>query len=171
MHYNPIYFSCGHKGSALIEGEPVMDVENVRYLFETQIICPACLDAEQMIIPAGSGDIVAKVYFPLLHRGVEHLSIGVDELAKGNDKEIHLSNAMALVVKLYQSTAKKAEEVRYSCIHWEYEDQLPESITTPSSFMGCQRMSRVILGVRMYPYRNQGGNKHYLTMNLNGEIE
>ena len=61
------------------------------------------------------------------------------------------------------------EEVREYCpkcnilIHWEYEDQLPEM--TDEQFNAIYKFSKIISGVRMYPYFNWEGERHYLGSN------
>lgn len=46
-------------------------------------------------------------------------------------------------------------------IYWQYEDELPE--VTESQFHMMFALSRVVDGVRMYPYtKDSAGNKSYL---------
>ena len=51
---------------------------------------------------------------------------------------------------------ENSKAIRY--VYWEYEDELPEDLNYDAAF----GLSKVILGVRMFPYIMFNGQRYYL---------
>ena len=56
--------------------------------------------------------------------------------------------------------ASGAVAERFADVEWEYEDQLPETINNNYNLM--YRHSKIIDGVRMFPYTKIGDIRYYL---------